>query len=137
MTKEQRFDKFYMEFAVSAANFSYCKRKQVGVVLVKDDVILIGYNGTAPGFDNNCESEDGETKWETLHAESNALSKVMTSSINSKGAVMYSTFSPCVHCAKLMVQAKIARFVYLTDHSDQRGLDFMRQAGIVVEKINI
>ena len=135
MTKTEKFDKFYMEFAVNAANFSYCKRKQVGAVLVVNDVIVIGYNGSISGFENNCEDEEGETMWHILHAESNALSKVMTSRLNSTGGTMYSTFSACINCAKQIIQAKIKRFVYLTDHSDQRGLVLMRQAGIIVEKI--
>lgn len=137
MDKNKRFDKFYMEFAISAANFSYCVRKRVGAVLVKDDVIVMGYNGTMPGLENSCEGEDGETLWHVLHAESNALGKVMTSTINSAGATMYCTFSPCIHCAKQMIQAKISRFVYLDDHSDQRGLEMMRHMGIQVEKINL
>lgn len=135
MNKIERFDKLYMQMAINVAAFSYCVRKQVGAVIVKDDVIVVGYNGSISGYPNVCEGDDGETMWHVLHAESNALSKIMTSSLSSKDATVYCTFSPCIHCSKLMVQAKITRFVYLTDHSDQRGLDLMRDAGIIVEKI--
>ena len=136
MNKIEKFDKLYMDMAINVAKFSYCKRKQVGCVIVKDDIIVIGYNGTVSGKVNNCEDNDGETLWDVLHAESNALSKIMTSSLNSKDATVYCTFSACIHCSKLLVQAKIKRFVYLTDHSDQRGLDLMRESGIIVEKLN-
>lgn len=124
-----------MDFAVNAAKFSYCKRKQVGAVLVKDDIIVIGYNGSIPGFPNECEDEDGETMWHIQHAEANALGKIMNSTLVSTGATMYCTLSPCVHCAGEMVRAKIKRFVYVKDHSDQRGLDLMRKVGIEVEKL--
>ena len=137
MTKSERFDKFYMEMAINVSNFSYCKRKQVGCVIVKDDIIVVGYNGTAQNMPNCCEDEDGETLWDVLHAESNALSKIMCSALNSVGSTVYCTFSPCINCSKLLIQAKIDRLVYLTDHSDQRGLDMMRQLGIKVEKISL
>lgn len=133
MTKQERFDRFYLEMALNTANFSYCIRKKVGCVIVKDDVIVLGYNGTPSGMPNVCEGPDGETEWYVFHAESNALSKVMTSSISSKGATMYNTFSPCINCAKLIIQAKIARYVYIDTHSDTRGLDLMRQCGVIVE----
>jgi len=135
MTKNERFDRFYMKLAVDAASFSYCKRKQVGAVLVKDDVIVIGYNGTISGFENNCEDENGETYPEVLHAESNALSKIMTSSLVSSNGTMFCTLSPCITCAKQMIQAKISRFVYIRDHSDQTGLNLMRKAGIIIDKL--
>lgn len=134
LEKKKRFDSFYMKMALETAAFSYCKRKQVGSVFVKDDVILIGYNGTIAGEDNICEDEKGETKPEVLHSESNVLSKIMTSPINATGGTIYCTLSPCVNCAKLIIQAKIGRFVYLTDHSDQTGINLMIKAGIEVEK---
>lgn len=135
MNKQERFDRFYMKLAQDVASFSYCKRKQVGAVFVKDDVIVIGYNGTISGFENNCEDEYGETLPEVLHAESNALSKVMTSPLVSSSGTIFCTLSPCVACAKQMIQAKISRFVYVKDHSDQTGLDLMRKVGIIINKL--
>jgi dCMP deaminase len=134
MTKQQKFDRFYMKFAVDAANFSYCVRKKVGAVFVKEDITVIGYNGTMPGFANNCEDEHGETLPDVLHAESNMLGKIMNSTLVSTGGTVYCTLSPCLNCAKMMIQAKIGRFVYIRDHSDQTGLELMRKAGIMVEK---
>ena len=124
-----------MKLAVNAANFSYCVRKKVGAVLVCGDAMVIGYNGTPPGFPNVCEDCDGETMPEVMHAESNALAKVMTSPLNAGGGIMYCTLSPCMNCAKLLVQARITRFVYIRDHSDQSGLILMRKCGIIVEQM--
>ena len=135
MNKQVKFDNFYMKLAIDVASFSYCKRKQVGCVWTKDDVIVVGYNGTISGMENCCEGEDGETLAEVLHAESNALSKIMTSPLVATGGTMYSTFSPCLNCAKLMIQAKISRFVYKDTHSDQSGMLLMQKVGIIVEKI--
>lgn len=132
-----KFDKFYMELAIKVANFSYCKRKQVGAVFVKDEVICIGYNGTISGKENNCEDCNGETLPEVLHAESNMLSKIMNTTISSTGGTVYCTFSACLNCSKLLIQAKIKRFVYLDTHSDNYGLELMKKAGIIVEKIEL
>lgn len=134
MDKQYKFDKFYMEFALKTANFSYCKRKQVGAVFVKDDIIVVGYNGTISGEPNECEDCNGETKQDVLHAETNALSKIMQSTMSSKGGTMYCTFSACIQCSKLLIQAGISRFVYLDTHSDQTGLDLMKRSGIIVEQ---
>lgn len=133
--KQKRFDDFYMRFALSVADFSYCKRKQVGAVFVKDDVIIMGYNGTIKGFPNVCEGEDGETLPEVLHAESNVFAKIMRAPISSVGGTLYCTLSPCMNCAKQIIQAGITRFVYLNSHSDQSGLELMAKAGITIEKI--
>lgn len=132
-----KFDKFYMELAMRVANFSYCKRKQVGAVFVKDDVICIGYNGTISGRENNCEDSQGETLPDVLHAESNMLSKIMNTTITSTGGTVYCTFSACVSCSKMLIQAKIKRFVYMDTHSDQYGLELMRGAGIIVERMEM
>lgn len=131
---QNRLDSFYMRLAVDVSDFSYCKRKKVGSVFVKEDVILIGYNGTVSGAPNNCEDENGETLREVLHSESNVLAKVMNSPLTSTGGTIYCTLSPCVNCAKMMVQARIKRFVYIYDHSDPEGLNLMIRSGIVVEK---
>ena len=132
-----KFDKFYMELAISVANFSYCKRKKVGAVFVKDDILCVGYNGTISGMENNCEDSNGETLPEVLHAESNMLSKIMNTTISSTNGTVYCTFSACLSCSKLLIQAKIKRFVYLDTHSDQSGLELMKKSGIIVEKMEI
>ena len=133
--KLRRFDEYYMKLAMETAAFSYCKRKQVGCVFVKNDIILIGYNGTISGQPNECEDEAGETKPEVLHAESNVFAKIMNSPISSGGGTMYCTLSPCINCAKQIIQAKISRFVYLKAHSDQTGLILMEKSGILIECI--
>jgi dCMP deaminase len=135
LTKGERFDHFYMQMAQNVAAFSYCTRKKVGAVFVKDDVILIGYNGTISGFPNQCEGSDGETLPETLHAESNVFAKIMRAPISSVGGTMYCTLSPCINCAKQIVQAGISRFIYLKDHSDPSGLELMEKAGIFITKL--
>lgn len=131
-TKQKRFDDFYMKFAKDVANFSYCKRKQVGAVFVKDDIVLIGYNGTISGFNNDCEDEDGETRPDVLHAESNVFAKIMRSPVTSTGGTMYCTLSPCIHCAKQIIQGGISRFLYIRAHSDQSGVELMKKAGVEV-----
>lgn len=133
--KRKRFDNFYMRMAVDTGRFSYCNRKKVGCIFVKDDIIFIGYNGTISGFPNECEDENGETKLDVLHAESNIFAKIMNSPVSSGGGTMYCTLSPCINCAKQMIQAKIGRFLYLRTHSDQSGLILMQNCGIIVEHI--
>lgn len=135
LTKGERFDRFYMKIAVETANFSYCERKKVGAVFVKDDVILVGYNGTIKGFPNQCEGPDGETLPETLHAESNVFAKIMRAPISSVDGNLYCTLSPCLSCAKQIIQAGIVRFIYLKDHSNPAGLDLMRKAGVFITKL--
>ncbi len=133
--KQRRFDNFYMRMAVDTGRFSYCNRKKVGCVFVKDDIIFIGYNGTISGFPNECEDENGETRLDVLHAESNVFAKIMNSPVSSGGGTMYTTLSPCINCAKQIIQAKIKRFLYLKAHSDQSGVILMKNSGIIVEHI--
>ena len=122
--------------AVWAKN-SYCKRRQVGALLVKDRMIISdGYNGTPSGFENICEDENGVTKPYVLHAEANAITKVAKSGNNSKGATLYVTASPCMECAKLMIQSGISRVVYRDEYRLTDGVDLLRKAGIEVEKID-
>lgn len=117
-------------------NLSYCKRKKVGALIVKDRMIISdGYNGTPSGFENNCEDEDGKTNWFVLHAEANAILKIASSTQSCKGATLYITMSPCKECSKLILQAGIQKVVYMTDYSDNSGLEFLRNAGI--ETLNI
>ena len=122
--------------AVWAKN-SYCKRRQVGALLVKDRMIIYdGYNGTPSGFENICEDENGVTKPYVLHAEANAITKVAKSGNNSKGATLYVTASPCLECAKLIIQSGISRVVYRDEYRLTDGVDLLRKAGIEVEKID-
>ena len=117
-------------------NLSYCKRKKVGALIVKDRMIISdGYNGTPSGFENNCEDEDGKTNWFVLHAEANAILKIASSTQSCNGATLYITMSPCRECSKLILQAGIQKVVYMTDYSDNSGLEFLRNAGI--ETLNI
>lgn len=122
--------------AVWAKN-SYCKRRQVGALLVKDRMIISdGYNGTPSGFENICEDENGVTKPYVLHAEANAITKVAKSGNNSKGATLYVTASPCLECAKLIIQSGMSRVVYRDEYRLTDGVDLLRKAGIEVEKID-
>ena len=113
------------------AKNSYCKRRQVGALLVKDRMIISdGYNGTPSGFENVCEDELGVTKPYVLHAEANAISKVAKSGNSSEGATLYVTASPCMECAKLIIQAGIRRVVYLDEYRLTDGVDLLRRAGV-------
>ncbi len=115
---------------------SYCKRKQVGAIVVKDRMIISdGYNGTPTGFENYCEDEEGYTKWYVLHAEANALSKVASSTQSSKGATLYITLSPCRECSKLIHQSGIERVVYQKAYKDNSGLQFLEKAGVSLSHI--
>lgn len=122
--------------AIEWANLSYCKRKKVGALIVKDRMIISdGYNGTPSGFENNCEDENGKTNWFVLHAEANAILKIAGSTQSSKGATLYITMSPCKECSKLILQSGIEKVVYMTGYSDDSGLEFLKNAGI--ELLNI
>lgn len=118
------------------AKNSYCKRRQVGALIVKDRMIISdGYNGTPSGFENVCEDENGITKPYVLHAEANAITKVAKSSNSSEGATLYITDSPCMECAKLIIQAGICRVVYEKKYRVTDGLDLLERAGIDVEQL--
>ena len=131
-----KFDDKYMEMAAVWATNSYCKRRQVGALLVKDRMIISdGYNGTPSGFENICEDENGVTKPYVLHAEANAISKVAKSGNSAEGATLYVTASPCMECSKLIIQSGIRRVVYRDEYRLTDGIDLLRRAGIEVEKI--
>ena len=131
----EKFDQSYIAMAGVWAQNSYCKRRQVGALLVKDRMIISdGYNGTPAGFENVCEDENGVTKPYVLHAEANAITKVAKSSNSSEGATLYITDSPCMECAKLIIQAGIKRVVYAREYRIIDGVDLLRRAGIEVEK---
>ena len=120
------------------SRLSYCKRRQVGALIVKDKMIISdGYNGTPSGFENFCEDEDGYTKWYVLHAEANAIAKVSGSTQSTKGATLYITLSPCKECSKLIFQSGISRVVYSKKYKDQSGIDFLVKSGINVDFIEI
>lgn len=132
-----KFDRSYLEMArVWAAN-SYCKRRQVGALLVKDKMIISdGYNGTPSGFENVCEDENNKTKPYVLHAEANAITKVAKSGNSSEGATLYVTAAPCIECAKLIIQSGIKRVVYTDEYRLEDGINLLRRAGIEVEKVD-
>lgn len=118
------------------ASNSYCKRRQVGALLVKNKMIISdGFNGTPAGFENVCE-EDGHTKPYVLHAEANAITKVAKSGNSSDGATLYVTAAPCIECSKLIIQAGIKRVVYTDEYRLEDGINLLKRAGVVVEKIS-
>ncbi len=134
--KQLQFDKSYLDMAAIWAKNSYCKRRQVGALIVKDRMIISdGYNGTPAGLENICEDEDNKTKPYVLHAEANAITKIAKSGNNSEGATMYVTTAPCLECAKLIIQAGIKRLVYRTGYSVTDGIDLLKRVGIVVDNI--
>ncbi len=131
-----KFDIAYLKMASEWANLSYCKRKKVGALIVKDRMIISdGYNGTPSGFENNCEDKDGKTNWFVLHAEANAILKIASSTQSCKGATLYITMSPCKECSKLILQSGIEKVVYMTGYSDDSGLEFLNNAGIEILNI--
>ena len=135
--EDNKFDSRYLEMARVWARNSYCKRRQVGALIVKDRMIISdGYNGTPSGFENVCEDENGVTKPYVLHAEANAISKVAKSGNSSQGSTLYVTASPCLECAKLIIQAGIRRVVYADEYRLTDGGDLLRRAGIECVKFD-
>ena len=134
--KRHDLDQRYMRMAKIWAENSYCQRRKVGALIVKNNMIISdGYNGTPAGFENVCEDEDGLTKPYVLHAEANAITKIARSNNNSDGATLYVTASPCIECAKLIVQAGISRVVYAEKYRLTDGIDLLERAGIIVEQV--
>ena len=134
--KLNKYDRAYLKIAKEWGKLSYCKRKQVGAIIVKDRMIISdGYNGTPSGFENCCEDEAGITKWYVLHAEANAILKVARSTQTCEGATLYITLSPCRECSKLIHQSGIRRVVYQNGYRDTSGVDFLEKAGVEVEYI--
>ena len=130
-----KFDERYLEMAEIWAKNSYCKRRQVGALLVKDRMIISdGYNGTPSGFENQCEDENDVTKPYVLHAEANAITKVAKSGNSSSGATLYVTASPCMECSKLIIQSGITRVVYRDAYRLMDGIELLKRAGIDVEQ---
>jgi dCMP deaminase len=136
--KLNKYDKAYLRIATEWGLLSYCKRKQVGAIIVKDRMIISdGYNGTPSGFENCCEDEEGLTRWDVLHAEANAILKVARSTQSCEGATLYITLSPCKECSKLIHQSGIKRVVYHNGYRDDSGIQFLVKAGIEVQHIPV
>ena len=136
--KQTLLDYRYLRMARVWAENSYCKRRQVGALVVKDKMIISdGYNGTPSGFENICEDENGITKPYVLHAEANAITKLARSGNNSDGSTLYVTASPCIECAKLIIQSGIKRVVYGEKYRLTEGIDLLERAGIEVEYLNL
>ncbi|HLW32017.1 MAG TPA: dCMP deaminase family protein [Aequorivita sp.] len=135
-SKQRKYDIAYLRMAQEWSKLSYCKRRQVGALIVKDKMIISdGYNGTPTGFENICEDDEGFTKWYVLHAEANAILKVASSTQGCKGATLYITMSPCRECSKLIHQAGITRLVYHTEYKDNEGIAFLEKAGVSIQHI--
>ena len=131
MNKQSKYDNSYLKMAKVWGDLSYCKRRKVGALIVKDRMIISdGYNGTPSGFENICEDEENYTKWYVLHAEANAIMKVAASTQSTNGATLYITLSPCKECSKLIHQSGIKRVVYCEEYKDTSGLDFLKKAGV-------
>uniref|UniRef100_UPI0040498FB2 deoxycytidylate deaminase n=1 Tax=Flavobacterium sp. TaxID=239 RepID=UPI0040498FB2 len=132
--KKTKYDRAYLRIAKEWGQLSYCKRKQVGAIIVKDRMIISdGYNGTPSGFENCCENEENVTKWYVLHAEANAILKVARSTQSCENATLYITLSPCKECSKLIHQSGIKRVVYHQEYKDTSGVEFLRKAGVEVD----
>jgi dCMP deaminase len=136
--KQHQLDKRYLKMAAIWSLNSYCRRRKVGALLVKDKMIISdGYNGTPSGFENVCEDENNQTKPYVLHAEANAITKVAKSGNSSDKATMYVTSSPCLECAKLIIQAGIRRVVYTENYRSEDGINLLKRAGIEVLNVEI
>lgn len=136
--KQHELDKRYLRMASIWAENSYCKRRQVGALIVKDQMIISdGYNGTPAGFENVCEDEQNVTLPYVLHAEANAITKVAASSNSSKGATIYVTSAPCIECSKLIIQSGIVRVVYSEKYRTEEGCDLLKKANIQVDFIDL
>ena len=138
LLKQKKLDLRYLRMARIWAENSYCKRRQVGALVVKDKMIISdGYNGTPSGFENVCEDENNVTKPYVLHAEANAITKIARSNNSSNGATMYVTASPCIECSKLIIQAGIKRVVYSEKYRLEDGIELLKRAGIEVVFISM
>lgn len=136
--KQQLLDRRYLQMADIWSQNSYCKRRQVGALLIKDQMIISdGYNGTPSGFENVCEDENNKTKPYVLHAEANAITKVAKSGNSSNGATLYVTSSPCLECSKLIIQAGIKRVVFTESYRLEDGINLLKRANIEIEQVDI
>ena len=136
--KQLKLDKRYLKMATIWSSNSYCERRKVGALIVKEKMIISdGYNGTPAGFENICEDEHNLTKAYVLHAEANALTKVAKSNNSSQDATLYVTTSPCIECAKLIIQSGIIRVVFSNEYSKTEGVDLLKRAGVEIDYIKI
>jgi len=136
VTKQELLDRRYLAMARIWAQNSYCRRRQVGALLVRDKMIISdGYNGTPSGFENDCEDDNNKTKPYVLHAEANAITKVARSGNSSEGATLYVTSSPCIECAKLIIQAGIKRVVFSEKYRVEDGINLLKRAHIEVVQV--
>lgn len=136
--KQKQYDIAYLKMAKEWSKLSYCKKRQVGALIVKDRMIISdGYNGTPSGFENNCEDDNGETLWYVLHAEANAITKLARTTNSSENSTLYITLAPCKECSKLILQAGIKRVVFIEKYKDDSGIEFLKNAGIDVVQIEI
>ena len=127
----------YLKMASEWSENSCCNRKKVGALIVKDQMIISdGYNGTPTGFTNDCEDANGNTQWFVLHAEANAITKLSKSTQSAEGSTLYLTLSPCRECCKLIIQSGIKRVIYKEEYRDSSGLTILKEAGIVVFKLD-
>ncbi|WP_294820108.1 dCMP deaminase family protein [uncultured Flavobacterium sp.] len=134
--KQNKYDRAYLRIAREWGQLSYCQRRKVGAIIVKDRMIISdGYNGTPSGFENCCEDDAGLTKWYVLHAEANAILKVARSTQSCEGATLYITMSPCKDCSKLIHQSGIKRVVYQEAYKDNSGIEFLEKAGVEVGQL--
>ena len=134
--KQSRYDRAYLRMAITWSELSYCTRKQVGAIIVKDGIIIAdGYNGTPSGFDNCCENDTGDTHWYVLHAEANAILRVARTNNSAVGATLYLSLSPCRECSKLIHQSGIVRVVFVNAYKDTSGVEFLKNAGVIVDQI--
>ncbi len=140
ISAEKQFvlDKRYLQMALIWAQNSYCERRKVGALMVKDKMIISdGYNGTPAGFENICEDDDNRTKPYVLHAEANAITKIAKSNNSSEGATLYVTSSPCLECSKLIIQSGICRVVYSENYRNNDGVELLKRAGVEVYFIEL
>ena len=136
--KQRAFDRRYLEMARIWAKNSYCRRRQVGALIVKGRMIISdGYNGTPSGFENQCEDENNLTKPYVLHAEANAITKVAKSNNSSEDSTLYVTSSPCMECSKLIIQSGIRRVVYSNKYHNTDGLELLKRAGIEIVYVDL
>ena len=136
--KKIKYDYKYLEIAEKISELSHANKKKVGAIIVKNSVIISdGYNGTPNGFENNCEDQNGITKWYTLHAEANAILKLARiGGVSAENATLYLTLSPCKECAKLILQSGISNVIYKEEYRDISGIEFLKKSNINISKFN-
>lgn len=136
--KQKLLDQRYLKMAMIWSQNSYCRRRKVGALIVKDKMIISdGYNGTPSGFENVCEDENNQTKPYVLHAEANAITKVAKSGNSSEGATLYVTSSPCLECSKLIIQAGIKRVVFTESYRLEDGINLLKRANIEIKQVEL